>query len=117
MLSKTAETTPKPKAVTADAAGSRSTGIIEADSTSDNKNALPRTALGNTDQSGRRKIEPVRMTAQTAAPIHGKLSPNSGNLVLTITFAVMTPTRIANTTASSPQSTLVSFGGSAWPIG
>ena len=54
MLSKTADRKPRPKAVCQDAAGSCSTGIIEAASTSDSRNTLPRTDSGTCCQSGRR---------------------------------------------------------------
>src|SRR6185295_16278892 len=54
MLSNTAETTPRPKVPGALASGSRSTGIMDAASTSDSRNTLPLIASGNTLQSGRR---------------------------------------------------------------
>ncbi len=72
MLSKTEERKPRPKALCQEAAGSFSTGIIDAQSTSESRKIEPLTASGNTSQSGRRAATEIRIATHTAAPIKGK---------------------------------------------
>jgi hypothetical protein len=75
MLSNTADTTPSPNAVWGDASGRPATGIIEAATTSASRNTALRTALGITDQSGRRHGVSSRIMPITVAPMNGNASP------------------------------------------
>ena len=77
MLSKTAETKPSPSADCHDATGKASTGIIDAQSTSDNKNSAPFAASGTSDQSGFRTGTAIKIATHTATPNTGKRSPKS----------------------------------------
>ena len=54
MLSNTDDKKPSPSAVCHEASGSCSTGIIDAESTSDSRNSEPFSASGSSDHSGRR---------------------------------------------------------------
>jgi hypothetical protein len=78
MLSKTAETKPRPSAVCHDAAGSFSTGIIEAQVTNESRKTVPLKVSGSTPQSGCRKGTANRMAAHTAKPMTGHSSNTSG---------------------------------------
>ena len=70
-MSNTAETKPSPSAVCHEAAGSFSTGIIEAAVTSASRKIVPLKVSGITFQSGARRPAVRRMTAQTAIPRTG----------------------------------------------
>ena len=78
MLSNTDEMKPRPSVVSAVAAGRRSTGIIDAHSTSDSRNTLPLTASGTSDQSGWRQAAVTRIASATARPITGTWSSTAG---------------------------------------
>ena len=109
MLSKTAETNPRPNVVCHDAAGSASTGINDADSTSDSRKAVPLSDSGSTDQSGR-LIGAVRSsTIHTVAPRNGMPSAIAGNRVFTTMLAVTAAMRMAPTMPSRAQSTTAAF--------
>ena len=97
MLSKTAETKPSPKAVCHEAAGSFSTGIIEAHRIKESRKMLPLNAPGSSFQSGCRHSAVTRMAAQTAAPMNGKLSECSANLTLINTFIAIAAARMITT--------------------
>src|SRR5512134_221808 len=105
MLSKTAETKPRPSAVSHEAAGSFSTGIRDAQVMSDSRKMLPLKDSGSSDQSGLRKGTQARIATHTAAPMKGKLSETAGNLRLTNTFAPIAAARIAATIPTRVQST------------
>ena len=62
------------KGVVAGEASGRSTGIIDAMSTSDSRKTLPLTAPGTTFQSGVRHFAVARITNHTVTPMNGKLS-------------------------------------------
>ena len=72
MLSKTAEMKPRLRAESADAGGSFSTGIIEAQLTRLSRNSEPLKVSGRISQSGRRKGTEIRIATQTATPMKGK---------------------------------------------
>ena len=74
MLSNTAEMKPRPIAVCQDAAGSLSTGIMEAQVTSASRKIVPLVASGNRLQSGLRNGAVTRIASPTATPMKGKLS-------------------------------------------
>src|SRR3954452_16021148 len=97
MLSKTAETKPNPSAVGQLAAGSLSTGIIEAAVTSARRKTVPLKVSGITDQSGRLSAAVRRMTAHTARPSTGMVSIRAGNFRFAVTLATSAATRIAAT--------------------
>src|SRR5262249_32995660 len=78
MLSNTAETQPRPNAVCQDAAGSFSTGTIEAPVTTDSRKIVPLRVSASTAQPGCRKGTAARMAAHTARPITGHASNASG---------------------------------------
>src|SRR5258706_85404 len=65
MLSKTAETKPRPKAVEGPAGGSALTGIIEAQSTRDRRKLAPFTAPGISPHARLRMKAATRIAAQT----------------------------------------------------
>src|SRR5690554_6473037 len=93
ILSKTADTQPRPKAVCHDAAGNVSTGISDAHVTRVNKNSVPFTDAGTTFQSVETKSAETTIAIQT--PAAGKSSS---------TFVTTAPTRISATTTSLRQS-------------
>jgi len=66
MLSKTADTKPRPSAVCHEALGNLSTGINVAHKTSDSKKILPLIVSGKISQSGRRTGAVIK-TAQVNA--------------------------------------------------
>src|SRR5207245_10094096 len=105
MLSNTADKKPRPNAVREEASGNRSTGIIEAISTSESRKMELRNARGSTSQSGRRIPKDMRMATQTATPMNGKRSVCSGNFVCTVTLAASASTRINPTMPIRAQST------------
>src|SRR5688572_30686860 len=105
MLSKTAERKPSPRVVIEEAAGSFSTGIIEAQVTSASRKIEPLKAPGRSFQSGWRITAAVRRAIQTAVPITGKWSRTSLKYRLATTFATIAAIRIQNTIASRAQST------------
>src|SRR5262245_29121727 len=105
MLSNTADTKPRPNAVGQDAAGSFSTGIIEAQVTSASRNTEPLNASGSNPHSGLRSGTQTRIATQTAAPITGKWSSSAGNLRFAITLARIAATRIQATMPTRVQST------------
>ncbi len=77
MLSNTADTKPRPKAVCEEAAGSFSTGIIEAQVTSASRNTVPLTAPGSSSHSGLRSGAVTRIAATTVTPRNGNLSASA----------------------------------------
>src|SRR5215208_439500 len=97
MLSKTAETKPNPSAVGQLAAGSLSTGIMEAVVTSASRKMVPLNVSGITDQSGRLKAAVRRMTAQTARPSTGIVSRSAGNFRFAVMLEASAARRIAAT--------------------
>src|SRR5882724_12191122 len=105
ILSKTADTNPRPRVVFQDARGNFSTGIIEAISTRASRKMEPRSAPGSILQSGARKKVESRIAIQTAAPINGKRAAYSGNLRFVATFAARARARIRATIAIRTQST------------
>src|SRR5688572_8014440 len=105
MLSKTEDRKPRPRVVIAEAAGSFSTGIIEAQVTSASRKMEPLKAPGRSFQSGWRMAAAVRRATQTAVPITGKWSRTSLKYRLATTFATIAAIRIQNTIASRAQST------------
>src|SRR5690348_14996751 len=74
MLSKTAETKPRPSAVCQDAAGSLSTGIKDAQRIRESRKMLPTKAPGSSAQSGFRSGALTRSASHTAAPMNGNAS-------------------------------------------
>src|SRR5262245_45675741 len=105
MLSNTADRNPSPREVCQDAAGSFSTGIIEAQVIRASRNTLPLNASGSSDHSGLRAGTQARIAIQTAAPMKGKLSERCGNFMLTVTLAAIAAARIAATMPTRTQST------------
>src|SRR2546423_1551732 len=97
MLSNTAEMKPSESVVGHDAAGSFSTGIIDAQVTSASRNTEPLNASGSSFQSGCRNGTVRRIAAHTAAPISGNASSAAGNLTLARTLAAMAASRITAT--------------------
>ena len=71
MLSKKEETKPSPSVVCQPGSGRLSTGIMDAQVTSESRNTLPRAAFGSSDQSGLRQAEVSNSAAQTAEPRKG----------------------------------------------
>src|SRR5262245_66595339 len=86
MLSNTADTKPRPSAVGHDAAGSSSTGIIEADVTRASRKIVPLKVSGSTFQSGRRNEAVANRTAHTDKPRTGTRPSSSGKCRLVTTF-------------------------------
>ncbi|MNC91930.1 hypothetical protein D3C83_82720 [compost metagenome] len=74
MLSKTAETKPSASADSHEAAGSFSTGIMEAHRMSESRKMLPWNDSGSRPQSGLRHGTHARIATHTAAPMNGKRS-------------------------------------------
>src|SRR5690606_14792320 len=103
MLSNTAETQPRPKAVCHDAAGSVSTGISDAQVTSVSRNSVPFTDAGTTFQSVDTKSAETTIAIQT--PAAGKSSS---------TFVAIAPTRISATTTSLRHLTSSPVTSSRW---
>src|SRR5258708_19036627 len=97
MLSNTAERNPRPKAVSQDAAGSFSTGIIAAVVTRASRKIVPLKVAGRRDQSGLRKGAETRIATHTAAPITGKRSSASGKRRFAPTLATIATTRLKAT--------------------
>ncbi len=112
MLSNTAERKPRPKAVSHDAAGSFSTGIIAAVVTSARRNIVPLKVAGRSVQSGLRNGAEARIATHTAAPITGKTSSTCGNSRLATTLATIATTRMKATMPTRAQSTRTPAGGS-----
>src|ERR1700741_3696467 len=100
MLSNTAERKPSPKDVGHDGGGSRSTGIIDAHSTSESKNTEPLNAPGSSDQPGRRHAAVSRIAPHTAAPRNGKAPDTAAKRVLTSTLTTIAAARISSTMAT-----------------
>src|ERR1017187_6560001 len=107
MLSNTAETKPRPKAECQDAAGSASTGIIDAQVTRDSRKIDPLLASGSSSQSGLLSGTLNRIAAHTAAPMNGKGTEGSLNSTLTITLATIAQIRISATMPARGQSTRI----------
>ena len=105
MLSKTAETKPRPSAVCQDAAGNFSTGISEAHTISERRNTLPLNAPGSSDHAGLRHSAAMRIAAHTPAPMNGKRSEYALNFTLTITLTMIAASRMDATIATRGQST------------
>src|SRR5919198_77020 len=97
MLSNTDDKKPRPNAVCHDAAGSSSTGIIDAHVTKASRKSVPLKVSGMMSQSGLRSGAATRMTIQTAMPSTGKTSSTTGNRRLAVTLAATATTRIATT--------------------
>src|SRR5258708_37657200 len=97
MLEKRAETKARPRAVCHVAAGSLSTGIIDAAVTSARRKAAPLNVSGNTDQSGDLNGAVSRMAAQTASPRTGTVASNAGNFRFAVTLATSAAARITAT--------------------
>src|SRR5262245_18977699 len=97
MLSKTADTKPKPRAVGHPAAGSLSTGIIEAHVTSAKRKIVPLNVSGITSQSGLLTRAVTRITVQTASPMTATTSSTAGNFRFATTFATSATKRIVTT--------------------
>ena len=116
MLSNTAETKPKPKAVCHDAAGKCSTGIIDAIVTSESKKIVPFIAPGNSDQSGLRSGTASKIATHTATPITGNWSSTAGKYRFATTLASTAATRMKATMPTRVQSTLMP-GGASFMIG
>src|SRR5207247_8627323 len=95
MLSKTADTNPRPRAVFQDATGNASTGIIEAVNTRDSKKKEPRYAGGITCQSGARNIIHTRIADHTATPIQAKRSTYPAKLIQPAPFATRHTARLS----------------------
>src|SRR5688500_2780395 len=104
MLSKTADTNPRPSAVGHDAAGSLSTGINDAHRMSESRKMVPSNALGSRLQSGLRMGAVTRIATHTAAPMNGNLSERWLTCRLTTTVAAIAAANMAATTATRPQS-------------
>src|SRR5262245_686019 len=104
MLSNTAETKPKPKVVRHDAAGSSSTGIIDAAVTRASRKIVPLKASGSTFQSGRRNGAVANRTAQTDKPNMGTRPSNSGKWRLVTTFTNSATIKMATTINTRIQS-------------
>src|SRR5262249_32962318 len=96
---------PSPKAVCHDAAGSSSTGIIDAHVTNANRKIVPLEVSGMIAQSGLRNGAVARMTIQTAIPSTGKTSSTAGNRRFAVTLAPIATTRIAATIHTRTHST------------
>src|SRR5205814_139754 len=111
MLSKTAETKPNPSAVGQLAAGSLSTGIIEAAVTSAKRKMVPLKVSGITDQSGDLHAAVNRITTHTAMPRTGMVSSSAGNFRLAVTLAASAATRMAATMQTLTGSILSPLGG------
>src|SRR6187200_879686 len=103
MLSNTAETKPSPSAVCQDAAGSFSTGIIDAQRISESRNTEPLNASGSSFHSGTRQAAQANSATQTAAPMNGKLSEYCGNRRFTTTLAAIAASRMMTTIATRAQ--------------
>ncbi len=71
---------PRPKAECQEAAGNFSTGIIDAQSTSDRRKIEPLTVSGSTSQSGRRTTTESRIATHTATPMKWKMGRERGEL-------------------------------------
>src|SRR5437870_4290326 len=102
MLSKTAETKPRPKAVCHDAEGSSLTGISDAHQTSESRNTHPLSAPGISPQAGFRRSEPTRIAAHT--PYQGPPAKKPAHGPLNIAFAKIAAARIRATIPSWAQS-------------
>src|SRR3954466_14084941 len=96
---------PSPSAVGHEATGNRSTGIIEAASTSDSRKTVPRSVAGITDQSGRRHPDVSSKTSHTVAPRNGRLLEYCGNATFEITLTVTAAMSISATMQTRGQST------------
>ncbi len=103
-----------PKADGHEAAGSLSTGIIDAHSTSASRKIDPRSADGTSDHSEARTGVVARIAAHTAAPRNGKASAAVLKRVLTSTLTTIADARIATTIAALVQSMWTSRRGSFW---
>ena len=97
MLSKIAETRPKPSVVVADALGRTSTGISEADRTSASKKRLPRAAPGTSFQLSGRKAVPASNVNHNAAASNGKSSARDPRMALAARFVHAAAARAVTT--------------------
>ena len=88
-----------------DAAGSFSTGIMEAAVTSARRKIVPLNVSGITFQSGIRKKAVSKIAAQTASPSTGSVSSNAGNFRLAVTFAASAAMRMIATMKTLAPST------------
>ena len=104
MLSKTAEMKPSASAEGQEAGGSDSTGIIEAQVTSDNRNTEPLKAPGMRLHSGLRSGTATSRATQIAAPRNGKCSAAEANCRFTVTLVMMAQTRMKTTMPTRAQS-------------
>lgn len=110
MLSKPAETKPRPSAVCQLAAGNSSTGISEAAVTSASRKIVPLKVAGISSQSGRRSGAVIRITAQTVRPSTGAWSSSAGNFMFAVTLAARAAIRIAATMPTRTHSICRPFG-------
>src|SRR4051812_5078265 len=102
MLSNTADTNPRPRAVGHDAPGSSLTGIIDAQLTRANRNTEPLNASGNSPQPGRRTGAVASSATHSAMASTGMRSASPGMNTLQTMFVVITAASSAPTTARRP---------------
>ena len=114
MLSNTADRKPRPSAVGHEAAGKRSTGIIEAHRTRESRKTEPFSAPRSTGQLGVRNRAVNRIANQTAAPRKGKRSLMSLKWVLIVTLTTIAATRMKATIATRAPSIRVAASASFW---
>ena len=107
MLSNAAETNPRLNAVGHEAAGSFSTGIIDAHVTSARRKMEPFAASGSASQSGRRSPTVDRIASQTATPMKGNVSAAAANRRFTTTLVEIAATRMSATIPTRIQSMCV----------
>jgi hypothetical protein len=104
MLSNTAEMNPSARADGQEAGGRLSTGIIEAQVTSDSRNTEPLKAPGIRLHSGLRSGTATSKATQMAAPRKGKCSAAAANFRFTVTLVMMAATRMKTTMPTRAQS-------------
>src|SRR6187200_2416026 len=104
MLSNKADTNPSPSVDCHEGGGSVATGIIDAQITSDNRNALLLSPSGSSCQSGRRIGAQIKSPAHAAAPITGNRSSAAGNARFVTTVVTMMTIKMNATTATRVQS-------------
>ena len=109
MLSNTAETKPSASVLGHEAAGSFSTGIIDAQVTSASRKMDPLNASGSSFHCGWRSGAVARIAIHTAAPITGNASRTCGKRTFATTFATIAATRITATMNTRGQSTRCSM--------
>ena len=114
MLSNTADVKPRPRADCHEAAGSLSTGIIEAQRTSESRNTALRADSGTRCHAGARSQAVSSSAPHTAAPRKGKRSEISVKRVLITMLTVTAETSMVPTTATRDQSIVVPGSGSFW---